>query len=115
MDSQPDDVRARTTARDSYDIFDDDAISIKLDPQLDFRTTAGFVLNPAGAKLDYRSVSEGSPIREFDAIWQGAAQQTATGWTAEFRIPWSALGVDVRHPPAQMGCNLSRDSPPMCR
>ncbi len=108
-DSQPNDVRARTTARDSYDIFDDDAISIKLDPQLDFRTTAGFVLNPAGAKMDYRSVSEGSPIREFDAIWQGAAQQTATGWTAEFRIPWSALGVDVRHPPAQMGCNLSRD------
>lgn len=109
LDSQPGEVRARTTARDSYDIFDDDAISVKLDPQLDFRTTAGFVLNPAGAKLDYRSVSEGSPIREFDAIWQASAKQTSVGWTAEFRIPWAALGVDVRHPPAQMGCNLSRD------
>ena len=50
-------ITARTTTRDAWAIFADDAISLKLDPLHDERTTIGFVLNPAGARMDYRGVN----------------------------------------------------------
>ena len=108
-DSQPDDVRARTTARDSFAIFDDDAISLKIDPTLDYRTTFGFAMNALGARLDYRGVNEAEMRLEADAIWQGAAKRQPWGWSAEFRVPWPSLGIDPAVPPATLGLNFSRD------
>lgn len=102
-------IVARSTTRDSFAIFSDDAISLKLDPHHDQRTTVGLVLNPVGARLDYRGVNETSMRREWDAVWLGAAQRVAHGWGAEFRIAWSVLGVDPDDPPAAIGLNFSRD------
>ncbi len=110
-DLQPDTIAARTTARDSFAIFSDDAISLKLDPAHDQRTTAGFALNPAGARLEYRGVNEAQMRPEFDTIWQGAARRMTGGWSAEFRIPWTSLGIDPRRPPDRLGLNFSRDHP----
>ncbi|MCO4763924.1 MAG: carbohydrate binding family 9 domain-containing protein [Myxococcales bacterium] len=108
-EKDPSAIRARTTARDSFALFSDDAISIKIDAARDRRTTVGFVLNPAGARLDYRGVNEKEMRREFDTRWSGASARTPHGWTAEFRIPWSSLGVDPTEPPSVIGLNLSRD------
>lgn len=102
-------ITARSTARDSWAIFSDDAISIKIDPLHDERTTVGFVLNPAGARLDYRGVNETNMRREWDAVWTGAAAIVPGGWSAEFCLPWTALGIDPAAPPALVGLNLSRD------
>jgi len=49
-DDRPDQVRGRSRARDSFSLFRDDAISIKIDAASDGRTTLGFVLGPAGAR-----------------------------------------------------------------
>ncbi|MEM6788283.1 MAG: DUF5916 domain-containing protein [Myxococcota bacterium] len=102
-------VRARTRRRDDGAIFDDDAISIKIDAQNDRRTTLGFVVNPGGALLDYRGINESEFLIEYDMVWAGAARRDARGWTAELRIPWSALGIDPAAPPAAIGLNLTRD------
>jgi hypothetical protein len=102
-------VVARTTVRDSTVIFRDDAISLKLDPQNDRRTTYGFVVNPLGARLDYQSLNEGGFRFEVDFQWESRAQIHAGGWTAEVRIPWSSLGIDPATAPASIGINLSRD------
>ena len=102
-------IVARSTTRDNFAIFSDDAISLKLDPSHDQRTTIGMVLNPVGARLDYRGVNETSMRREWDGIWTGAASVVKGGWVAEFRIPWSTLGVDPASPPAVIGLNFSRD------
>ena len=102
-------IVARSTTRDNFAIFSDDAISLKLDPSHDQRTTIGMVLNPVGARLDYRGVNETSMRREWDGIWTGAASVVNGGWVAEFRIPWSTLGVDPASPPAVIGLNFSRD------
>lgn len=102
-------IRARTTARDSRSLFSDDAISIKIDAMMDRRTTTGFVMNPAGARLDYRGINESQMRREFDTRWFGAAAKVPGGWAAEFRIPWASLGIDPADPPAAIGLNLSRD------
>ncbi len=108
-DDQPDRIAARTRGRDDFSIFRDDAISVKIDPTDDKRTTIGFTLNPAGGKLDYRGIDESDFRVEFDTIWQGAASRDARGWSAEFRIPYEALGLDPYAPPERLGFNISRD------
>lgn len=108
-DSRPDEVAARTLTRDSFDMFSDDAISVKLDPAFDKRTTLGFALSAAGARMDYRGIMETSWQLEFDTLWEGAVQRTPDGWSAELRIPWPSIGIDPDHPPARIGLNISRD------
>jgi len=108
-DADPGAIRARTTARDTFALFADDAISLKIDAARDRRTTHGFALNPAGARLDYRGVDEAEMRVEADAVWQGAAARTPTGWTAEFRVPWASLGLDPHALPDEIGLNFSRD------
>lgn len=108
-DSAPERVKDTTRSRDSFTIFNDDAVTVKLDPAHDHRTTFAFALNPAGAKLDYIAANEGNFQREWDAVWDGAGARTATGWSAEWAIPWEALGIDPASPPKELGLNLSRD------
>jgi hypothetical protein len=108
-DSRPDQIRARTVQRDNFALFSDDAISVKIDPQRDRRTTIGFALNPASGQLDYRGINESEFLVEFDPIWQGEARRTPDGWSAELRIPYTSLQIDPRRPPERIGLNLSRD------
>lgn len=108
-DSQPDAVAARTLTRDSFDLFSDDAVSLKLDPAFDRRTTLGFALSAAGARMDYRGINESEWQVEFDGVWEGAVQRTPGGWSAELRIPWPTLGVDPDRPPERIGLDISRD------
>ena len=44
-----------------------------------------------------------------DLVWEGAAHTNPDGWSAEFKIPWSSLGIDPSNPPAATGFELSRD------
>jgi hypothetical protein len=108
-DDQPAAIRSRTRTRDDFALFGDDAISLKIDPTHDRRTTIGFVINPGGAKLDYRGIDESDFRIEFDAVWQGAAKRTPSGWQAEFRIPFAALGIHPAKRPATIGFNITRD------
>lgn len=110
-DDHPDEIRGLTLTRDSFNVFRDDAISLKLDVERDGRTTLGFVTNPAGARMDYRGINESDFRVEFDSVWQVATTRDQKGWIAEFRLPWAALGIDPRSPPAEIGLNLSRDHP----
>ncbi len=99
----------RSRARDSFVIFRDDALSLKIDAKNDRRTTFGFVLNPVGGRLDYLGVDEGSFKREVDHVWEGAAAKRADGWSIEVAIPWSSLGIDPATAPDAIGFNISRD------
>lgn len=110
-DDDPAGIRATTTTRDSFAVFSDDALSIKLDPTHDHRTTAGFVINPAGARMDYRGVNEKDFRVEFDTVWAAKSALVEGGWSAEFAIPWRSLGIDPRQPPVSIGLNFSRDHP----
>ena len=105
----PTKVVARTRGRDSFAIFADDAITLKFDVAHDHRSTVGFTLNPAGARLDYRGANESDWRIEFDAVWDGASAMLADGWSTEFRIPWAVLGLDPTAPPHRIGLNLTRD------
>lgn len=102
--------RALELTRDSFSVFDDDAISLKIDVRLDQRTTVGFVTNPAGTQVDYVAVENGSGFRrEFDAIWRVATHVFEDRWVAEFDIPFVALGLPGDPGDRVLGFQVTRD------
>ena len=97
--------------RDRTELWSDDAISLKIDPRLDQRTSVVFVTNPAGAQLDFISLDNGQVFSvEHDAVWEVATHTTEGSWSAEYRLPYAALGLSAEAVRAgAIGLNLSRD------
>jgi len=84
-------VRCHVAAglRDDRGLRDDhrtgDWIKVGLDTWNDGRLSFDFIVTAAGVQSDSR---EGA---SWDAIWQSAVIRHADGWTAEIRIPYTAL------------------------
>lgn len=96
--------------RDNGGIWSFDAVTVKIDPRLDRRTTLGFAVNPAGARIDLIALDNGKVFRvEHDSVWDVATSVDAAGWTAEYRIPATALGVRASDGEQRMGLEVSRD------
>lgn len=102
--------RALELTFDSFRLYQDDAVTVKIDPRRDSRTTLGFGINPAGALIDYIALDNGRIFRrEFDMLWEAEAHITSTTWTAEFRIPVAALGLPDDGGARSIGFNITRD------
>lgn len=66
-----------------------------------------FAVTPAGVQIDTKYSLETESI-SWDAVWESATQIDAFGWTAEFRIPFSALRFpDVEK--QEWGINFGRE------
>jgi len=73
-----------------------DRVWIELDPNNDNRTGYMFMVNPAGSQEDAQ-ISRDSRFDElWDGVWQAAARTTATGWSAEMKIPWSTIRFEAK-------------------
>ncbi|HJQ21658.1 MAG TPA: DUF5916 domain-containing protein [Gemmatimonadaceae bacterium] len=82
-------VRAVLTRRDEIlqsDSGQTDKIVVSFDTFRNRTDETTFELNPLGVKGDEQS---GDPA--YDPVWVGAASIDSTGWSAEFRIPFSQL------------------------
>jgi len=102
--------RALELTRDSFAIFDDDAVSVKLDVRNDRRTTVGFVTNARGTQVDYIALENGRQFRrEYDAVWSVETTVEADAWYAEFRLPVAALGIPDGSATRVLGINVTRD------
>ena len=106
-DSDPDGIRTGTLYRDQYS--GDDILSIVIDSYNDYETAVWFTANPSGVRQD-RTMSNdaeftsGMPMNwEWNSHWDVATTQTAEGWFAEFRIPFSTLGFQVTGGEVTMG------------
>lgn len=98
--------------RDSGSIWSDDAITLKIDPRADKRTTLGFALNVAGAYLDLIALDNGRAfLTEYDMVWEGATSVDEHAWYAEYRIPYAALAFEADDDSPEPGIALSRDHP----
>ena len=98
--------------RDTGSLWSDDAITLKIDPRADKRTTLGFALNAAGANLDLIALDNGrSFLTEYDMVWEGATSIDAKAWYAEYRIPYAALAFEAGDDSPEPGIALSRDHP----
>ncbi len=88
-DPKPDLIRALLTRRDVDSPAD--AVMIAFDSYHDRRTAYVFQLNAAGVQRDMMLFDDSNQDDSWDAVWTANAKVTASGWTAEYRIPLSQL------------------------
>lgn len=112
-DSEVDKIRTNTFYRDAYS--GDDLLAIVIDSYNDYETAVWFVTNPAGARSD-RAVANDAVFSggvnamnaDWNAHWDVATSRDEHGWYAEFRIPFSTLGFQVRGDEVAMGMIVYR-------
>lgn len=80
----------RTMRRD-FDETTSEYVAVVLGQSGDLGTGFVFAVNPDGAKRDLQFLDGGLQDVEWNGLWRAAAKRTATGWSAEYAIPWSAL------------------------
>jgi hypothetical protein len=88
-DPDPSKMVAQLTRRDEDS--SSDWLLLALDSRHDQRTAYAFAVNPAGVKRDFLIADGADDDESWDAVWDVAVKTDAQGWTAEFRIPLSAL------------------------
>jgi hypothetical protein len=99
-------VIARELRRDNA-FAGDDHFEILLDTFHDHRNAYHFAINPLGTQYDAFITDEGHDVNtEWNERWWSETQRTAGGWTAEIKIPFTALrsGRD----PDVFGVNFKR-------
>ncbi|HEY6003307.1 MAG TPA: DUF5916 domain-containing protein, partial [Anaeromyxobacter sp.] len=89
LDSQPSEVSRPLGRRDRAPASD--AVGVFIDSDRGRRSAFFFELNAAGVQTDGILFEDDSSSTEWDAVWDGNAAQIEGGWSAEFRIPFSAL------------------------
>lgn len=116
-EGDPEGTIVRTLRRDSWGIFSDDTVVLKIDAHHDNRTSVSLGINADGAQVDTMALENGRVrIREWDAVWEAETAKTDRGWSAEFRIPFSILGIKgSKNGDADLertiGLDISRDNP----
>ncbi len=92
FDSSPDSIFNYLTARDAIGMAD--YFGVYLDPYNQGQLAYGFFITPAGVQTDIKaSKSSGGDSEDgsWDAVWESKTVISEKGWTAELRIPYSAL------------------------
>jgi len=109
-DPHPEKIRAPYVDRDNV-VGTDDNVAILLDTRDDHRSAIEFRVNPRGIQGD-ASYNDANGNEDFspDLFYDTAAKITATGWTAEVRIPFSSLRYPAKDP-QQWGILLWRNYP----
>ena len=88
-DPRPDQILALLTRRDVDSPAD--SVTVAFDSYHDRRTAYVFQLNAAGVQRDMLLFDDTNLDDSWDAVWTASARVTASGWTAEYRIPLSQL------------------------
>jgi hypothetical protein len=82
-------VTGRLGRRD-MNLGDSDWLGVMIDSYHDHRTAFGFDVNPAGVRRDeIKTINDDD--NSWDPVWDVATSIDSTGWTAEYRIPFSQL------------------------
>lgn len=90
-DPEPSRIVSFARQRDAT-LDSEDHIKIVLDTYLDGRSGYVFAVNPTGARYDALIANQGAGENaNWDAAWEAATARTATGWSAEIRIPLKSL------------------------
>jgi hypothetical protein len=88
-DPEPDRLIGYLTRRDVDS--QSDWLHVFIDSYHDRRTAYQFSVNPAGVKRDAYWFNDENSDDSWDAVWDVTTTRDATGWRADFRIPYSQL------------------------
>jgi len=89
FDSEAGRIRSYLTRRDADS--PSDWIRVLIDSYHDRRTAYEFAVNPAGVKQDRYWFNDNNRDDSWDAVWDVKVARDESGWTADFRIPFSQL------------------------
>lgn len=106
-DSAPDSILRQFGPRDSWDIAAD-RIGIMLDTYKDGQNSFNFDVSAAGVQLDIRDSGQNSDV-SWNAVWESMVKMQPDGWSAELKIPYSALRFPAK-PIQEWGINIIRDN-----
>ncbi|HEX4933149.1 MAG TPA: DUF5916 domain-containing protein, partial [Gemmatimonadaceae bacterium] len=88
-------------------LSNEDHLKIVLDTYRDGRSGYVFAINANGARYDALVANQGEGENaNWDAVWEAATARTATGWSAEIRIPLQSL--QFREGLREWGFNVQR-------
>lgn len=87
-DFKPDSISYSLSQRD--DSGNADWFGFSLDPYANNVTAFTFIVTSAGVEMDAIEYPEG-PDFSWNAVWKSATQKRSDGWSAEIRIPFSAI------------------------
>ena len=87
------DITAFRLAQGS-DIQQEDRFKVVIDPYNNQRSGYDFRINPNGVREEGLFGLLNRPNTDWNGIWDGRAQMTDTGWTAEMAIPFKTLNFD---------------------
>jgi hypothetical protein len=90
-DDHPDSIYREMGLRDQADLVISDLFSIDLLPYNDGMNMYEFKISASGLQTDTKYSVTNPPDVTWDAIWDCAVKITDSGWTAEVKIPFSAL------------------------
>ena len=91
--STPPELRTRgRSARDARPLSAD-PVSVLVDFAGTGQSAYEFTVSLSGTLRDGQAGATGDFTYDWDARWEGAAAETATGWTAELHIPWSVAAA----------------------
>jgi hypothetical protein len=85
-----------------------DSISLTLDTSGAGRYGYWFGINLGDSLIDGTVLPEREFSRDWDGAWRGASQQTDTGWSAEFFIPWGSVAMPKVGDTRRIGLYMSR-------
>ena len=107
FDSEPDGIRVNTMYRDR--LSGDDHFGILIDRFNDNENALWFFTTPAAVRGDVSFSADGQDRNgNWNTYWDAAAVQTADGWFAEMRIPFSSLGFQAAGDRVEMGISAYR-------
>ncbi len=89
MYDKPDSVVRELVSRDN--IGNADFVGVVFDTFLDGVNGNGFFVTAAGVQFDAKYSLIGGEDPNWNAVWESAVKIDEFGWTAEFKIPYSAL------------------------
>ena len=89
MYDKPDSVFREIMPRDN--LANSDFIGIVFDTYLDRINAFGFYVTSTGTQFDAKYSNSGNEDNNWDAVWDSQVKIDSLGWTAEFKIPYSAL------------------------
>ncbi len=85
----PRDQRTHGRSQRDAESLDADPIILFVDFEGRGRTAYEFTISMSGTQRDSVVLNQTTNSRDWDAVWFAAVTEDDTGWTAEFRIPWS--------------------------
>jgi len=108
LEQPKDTLIRRLSGRDVYGGLNRDSINLTLDTSGDGLYGFWFGINLGDSLMDGTVLPEYRFSNEWDGPWRGASIETATGWSAEFFIPWSAVSMPNAGEVRNMGIYMSR-------